>query len=225
MTQATLIQMVYTATTWVIPLLLAVILHEMAHGVAALLLGDRTAKASGRLSLNPSNHIDPIGSVVVPVGLLLFQAPFLFGWAKPVPVDYRNLRQPKRDMGLVAAAGPAANVILAIVLILLARLFDAVLPNDAVIRIWIFENIRNGVLLSLALAAFNLLPILPLDGGRILASVLPNKWALMYMETERFGFVILLTLLFVLPMIGIDVIGLFLGKVYPVLAGVVQFFV
>lgn len=218
------IEMLYTLTTWVIPLLLAVILHEMAHGIAALWLGDRTAKANGRLSLNPTNHIDPIGSVLVPIGLLIFKSPILFGWAKPVPVDYRNLKHPKRDMGLVAAAGPIANLLLAIVFVLFARFIDFTLPRDSASYIWVMDNLKNGIMLSLALAAFNLIPILPLDGGRILASVLPRELSFRYMETERYGFFILLGAVFVLPLLGFDLIGLFLNVIYPVLLGIVSVF-
>lgn len=214
--------MIYTATTWVIPLLLCVILHEVAHGWVAMKLGDYTAKATGRLTLNPKDHIDPVGSLLVPGLLLLIHAPFLFGWAKPVPVDYRNLHHPKRDMGIVAAAGPIANVLLAIAFVLVAHLFN-LLPNGPM-KLWVFQNLGNGIGLSLTLAIFNLLPILPLDGGRILSALLPLKYSIAYQKTEGYGFYILLGLLFIGPMLGINVVGWFINVLYPLFAGILKIF-
>lgn len=213
---------IYTMTTWIIPLLLCVIIHEMAHGWVALKLGDETAKVMRRLTLNPKEHIDPMGSLLVPGVLLLIHSPVLFGWAKPVPVDYRNLRHPKRDMGLVAAAGPIANVLLAIAFVLAFRIFK-LLP-DTQTQVWILQNLVNGLQLSLALAIFNLLPILPLDGGRIVSSLLPTKYSIEYQKTEEYGFYILIGLLVVGPLVGIDIIHWFVNSLYPLFLGFISIF-
>lgn len=204
---------IYNLTTWLIPLLLCVIIHEVAHGWVAMKLGDYTAKAMGRLTLNPKDHIDPIGSLLVPGILLLTHSPVLFGWAKPVPVDYRNLRRPKRDMGLVAAAGPISNILLAMVFALMIHVVDLLLQSQT--KIWAIQNLINGIQLSLVLAIFNLLPILPLDGGRILSALLPLKYSIKYQKTESYGFYILIGLLFLGPLIGIDVIHWFVNTIYP----------
>lgn len=215
--------MIYTATTWVIPLLLSVIIHEVAHGYVAMKLGDYTAKATGRLSLNPKNHIDPIGSLLVPGFLLLVHAPFLIGWARPVPVDYRNLRHPKRDMGLVAVAGPLSNLLLAITFVILSRLLYIVVPQGQIFE-WLFSNLENGVALSLILCIFNLLPILPLDGGRIVTSLLPVKYSIEYQKTEPYGMFILIGLLFIAPMMGINIIRWFINVLYPFFWGILGIF-
>ena len=214
---------IYTLTTWVIPLLLCVILHEVAHGWMAMKLGDYTAKATGRLTLNPKEHIDPIGSLLVPGVLLAMSSPVLFGWAKPVPVDYRNLRKPKRDMGIVAAAGPAMNIILAVIFVLVAHLIDFLPASQT--KVWLFQNLSNGIQLSLMLAIFNLLPILPLDGGRVVSSLLPLKYSIEYQKTESYGFYILIGLMFMGPMLGINVIGWFINTLYPLFASFVSIFI
>lgn len=213
---------IYTLTTWIIPLLLCVILHEVAHGWAAMKLGDYTAKVTGRLTLNPKDHIDPVGSLLVPGVLLAVGSSVLFGWAKPVPVDYRNLHHPKRDMGLVAAAGPVMNVILAIAFVLVAKIVYFLPDNH--LKLWIFENLQNGLMLTLTLAIFNLLPVLPLDGGRIVSSLLPLKYSIEYQKTERYGFLILMGLLFVAPMLGVDVVGWFINTLFPFFAGLIRIF-
>ena len=216
---------IYTLTTWIIPLLLCIILHEVAHGYVALKLGDKTAWLMGRLNLNPVKHFDPVGSLLVPLFLWLMKSPMLFGWAKPVPVDFSRLNNPKRDTGLVAAAGPIANLLLAIVFVLLGRVGLLFLPQFGTITDWFVSNIRNGVTFSIVLACFNLLPILPMDGGRILWSLLPRKYANMYQESEKYGLFILIGVLFLLPMIGVDVVGWFIGTLYPIFAGFVDIFV
>ena len=208
---------IYTLTTWIIPLLLCIILHEVAHGYVAYKLGDKTAWLMGRLNLNPARHFDPIGSAFVPGMLWLTGSPVLFGWAKPVPVDFRQLKNPKRDMGLVALAGPLSNVLLAILFVLFARLMLFVLPNDSFLTMWIMDNVKNGITFSLFLACFNLLPILPLDGGRILVSLLPKKLAYKYQQTESYGMYILLGLMFLPFVLGVNLIGLFLGSILPYL--------
>ena len=215
---------VYTLTTWVIPLLLCIILHEIAHGYVALRLGDKTAWLMGRLTLNPVKHIDPIGSLLVPGFLLLSGSKMLFGWAKPVPVDFNRLNHPKRDMGLVALAGPMANVLLAIVFVLLGRLILFVLPVDNHLTLWLLENIKNGIGLSLVLACFNLLPILPMDGGRVVASLLPKNLSIKYQESEKYGLFILIGVLFLLPAMGIDIVGWFVGTLYPFFARLLSIF-
>ncbi len=215
---------IYSLTTWIIPLLLCMIIHEVAHGFVALKLGDKTALYAGRLTLNPLPHIDIWGSLVIPGFLLVLGSPFLFGWAKPVPVDFRNLNHPKRDMGFVAAAGPLSNLILAIVFVLIGKLGLSLIPTESHLFHWFLLNIQHGIALSLALAIFNLLPILPLDGGRILASVLPYPYDIRYQMTEKYGFFILFGVLFVLPAIGINIVGLFINTLYPFFLGIVELF-
>ena len=216
---------IYTLTTWIIPLLLCIILHEVAHGYIALKLGDKTAWLMGRLNLNPVKHFDLVGSLIVPVFLWLLKAPILFGWAKPVPVDFSKLNNPKRDTGLVALAGPMANLLLAIVFILVGRIGLLILPKSGVFTEWFMLNIKNGVSFSLLLCCFNLLPVLPMDGGRLLWSLLPKKLANIYAESEKYGLFILIGVLFLLPMMGLDIVGWFIGTLYPIFAGFVSIFV
>lgn len=186
----------YTASTWVIPALLAITLHEAAHGFAAALLGDDTAKQEGRLSLNPLRHIDPMGTVVVPAMLLLVKAPFLFGWAKPVPVDVWRLASPRRDMALVALAGPGINLAQAYLAMLLFHLLPLFGPaGDR----WIADNLQNAIFINIMLCVFNMLPLPPLDGGRVAVGWLPLALARPLARLERYGMVILLILLLVVP--------------------------
>ncbi len=193
-----------------IPLICAITLHEVAHGWAAKLCGDRTAEAQGRLSLNPLNHVDPIGTLLLPAVLLLLGSPFLFGWAKPVPINPRALRDPRWDMVKVAAAGPAANVAMAILWVLsinVAR--SGVLPPGA--SLWLVEMARMGVMANIWLAAFNLLPILPLDGGRVVANSLPAGQLRTGMERlEPYGFAIVLGLSYIgvlqLPIMALSLV-------------------
>lgn len=189
----------YVASTWVIPVLLAVTLHEAAHGWVADKLGDPTARLAGRISANPIRHIDPFGTVALPALLLLLRAPFLFGWAKPVPVNFGRLRNPKRDMVLVAAAGPGSNLLMACVATVL--IYGAyLLPPDA--GNWVGHNLLNAIRINLVLMIFNLIPLPPLDGGRIAVGLLPTPLAVRYARLEKFGLLILIGLLFLLPLIG-----------------------
>mgnify|MGYP000044196272 FL=1 len=180
---------------WAIPVLFAITVHEVAHGWVALKLGDRTAQMLGRLTLNPFKHIDPIGTVLVP-GLLLLLGGFVFGWAKPVPVSYQNLHQPKRDMALVAAAGPAANFIMAVIWAIVAKLGLMLIHADISLgQPMMFMGVA-GVLINTMLMMLNLLPIPPLDGSRVLSSWLPGPVAYKFSRIEPYGFFILLGLLY-----------------------------
>lgn len=186
-------------STWVIPALLAITLHEAAHGFVADRLGDPTARQAGRLSLNPFRHIDPWGTVLLPGLLLLMRSPFLFGYARPVPVNVMQLRHPRRDMALVALAGPLTNLAMAIVAALLLSP-SQMLPGDT--QRWVVANLFNAINLNVILAVFNLLPIPPLDGGRVLVALLPPSLARPVARIEPLGIVLVLLFLFLIPMLG-----------------------
>lgn len=187
------ITVVQKIAVWALPVLFAITLHEVAHGWVARMLGDRTAEMLGRLTPNPLKHIDPIGTVVVPIVLLVLGG-FLFGWAKPVPVNMRNLRNPRRDMAIVAIAGPAANAIMALGWGLLLKL---ALMQQAQEGIWIGIQAMAGagIAINLIVGVLNLLPVLPLDGGRVLNGLLPRSLSLQYEKIERYGLVIVVVLL------------------------------
>ena len=181
----------------VIPIFLfAMVIHEVAHGWVAYKLGDPTAKFSGRLTLNPISHIDPVGTIILPVSLMITSlithtTPILFGWAKPVPVNFMGLRNPKRDIMFVGAAGPLANLIFAFILAALFRLFPILF-----VPVLLKDVLVTSIMINLILAAFNLIPIPPLDGSRILFGLLPQDLAITYMGIERYGFIILLVLVY-----------------------------
>jgi Zn-dependent protease len=195
----------YTASTWILPALLAITLHEAAHGFVAWWMGDPTAKDAGRLSLNPLRHIDPMGTVVLPAMLLLVKAPFLFGWAKPVPVDFHNLPSPRRDMAIVAAAGPGINLLQAYIALLLFHLLPMF---GQTVDQWMAQNLENAIQINLILCVFNMLPLPPLDGGRVAVGLLPLALARPLARLERYGMVLLLILLLAVPLaasqFGID---------------------
>ncbi|MEP6678729.1 MAG: site-2 protease family protein [Betaproteobacteria bacterium] len=186
-----------TIVLWVVPVVFAITLHEAAHGYVAKLFGDRTAEMLGRITLNPLKHIDPVGTLLVP-GVLLALAwinkspPFVFGWAKPVPVNFGNLRNPKRDMIWVAAAGPGSNFLQAL---LWALLLVAVAPGSVWTSEGLFEMADIGFKVNLVLMALNLLPLPPLDGGRVLAGLLPHGAASALARVEPYGLFIILALL------------------------------
>jgi Zn-dependent protease len=189
----------YQISIWLLPVLIAITFHEAAHGYVAWRLGDDTAKRLGRVTFQPLKHVDLYGTIIVPGLLLLLRAPFLFGWAKPVPVDFMNLRNPRRDMILVAAAGPGINLSLALVSAALIHLIPYVPPFTA---LWLKENLYNSIVINLVLAVFNMMPIPPLDGGRVAVGLLPRPLARGLARLERIGLLIVIFLVFVIPWVG-----------------------
>jgi Zn-dependent protease len=203
----------YDVSVWVLPLLIAITFHEAAHGLVAHRLGDNTAWQLGRVSFNPLKHIDPFGTVILPAVLLLSHSPFLFGYAKPVPVNFRNLNHPRLDMVWVALAGPVTNIILA----LLAGLAIHALPfMPATAAQWTADNLKNAFLINIVLAIFNMLPIPPLDGGRVAVGLLPRVLATPLSRLEPYGMLILIGLLILLPILGTQ-LGLNLDVISAIL--------
>ena len=189
----------YDVSVWVLPLVIAITFHEAAHGFVAHRLGDNTAFELGRVSFNPLRHIDPFGTLVLPAILLLSHSPFLFGYAKPVPVNFRALRNPRLDMVWVALAGPATNIALALLAALAFHLLAFAPPSAAQ---WIADNLKNAILINVVLAVFNMLPIPPLDGGRVAVGLLPDVLARPLSRLEPYGMLILIGFLILLPMLG-----------------------
>lgn len=206
----------YRIAIWLIPLVIAIVFHEVAHGYVARMLGDRTAAERGRLTLNPIRHVDPVGTLLVPMMLALANAP-IFGWAKPVPVVSSRLNHPRRDMALVALAGPGINLVMATI-------------AAAGIGVWVGSagglpqagpggfvaaNVINFLLINVFLAIFNLLPVPPFDGGHVVEAILPRPLAVHYARLSRFGFPVMLFLLVILPMIAprADVVAQVVGPI------------
>ena len=189
----------YDISVWVLPLVIAITFHEAAHGFVAHQLGDDTAYKLGRVSFNPLRHIDPFGTLVLPGMLLLSHSPFLFGYAKPVPVNFRALREPRLGMVLVALAGPATNILLALAAAASFHILGFVPANAAQ---WLADNLKNAVVINVVLAVFNMMPIPPLDGGRVAVGLLPRALAIPLARLEPFGMLILIGFLILLPLAG-----------------------
>jgi Zn-dependent protease len=204
---------IYAVSVWVLPIVIAITFHEAAHGFVAHRLGDNTAWQLGRVSFNPLKHIDPFGTLLLPAILLLSHSPFLFGYAKPVPVNFRALRHPRLDMVWVALAGPATNIALALVAAAALHLLGFA-PESA--AQWIFDNLKNALLINVVLAVFNMLPIPPLDGGRVAVGLLPNALAIPLSRLEPYGMLILIGFLILLPMAGTQ-LGLNLDVISTIL--------
>ena len=208
------LSLVQKIAVWVVPVVLGITVHEVAHGWIARKLGDNTAFMLGRLTLNPFKHIDPVGTILIPGMLLLLQAGFLFGYAKPVPINWKNLRHPKRDMALVAAAGPGANLFMALAWALLIRLGLSLGESGIAL---LYMGVA-GITINIILMVLNLLPLPPLDGGRVMTGLLPGPWAYKFSRIEPYGFFILIGLLVtgVLGMVLWPVISVGMSMMVPV---------
>ena len=191
------LNLIQSISIWTLPVLLAIIVHEVSHGYVASLLGDRTALLLGRLTLNPLKHIDPIGTIVIPL-LCILSGSFIFGWAKPVPINTRNLKNFKKDTALVAIAGPLSNFLMAIIWAIFIKTIILFLPTklSPLIKLFLIHMGYAGISINLLLLVLNLIPIPPLDGSRVVASLLPPNAAKIYEHIEKYGFIILIILMY-----------------------------
>jgi Zn-dependent protease len=197
-----------TLWIWIVrlpPLIFAITVHEVCHGLAAKRLGDPTAAEAGRLTLNPIKHIDPIGTIIVPIVLALF-SPFIFGWAKPVPVNFRRLNHPRRDMIWVAAAGPGSNIAMASLWTGFIWALLEILPSMGLVGEWLYQMARFGIVVNVFLAVFNMVPIPPLDGGRVLAGFVPAPVAKVLDRIEPFGILIVIGIFLLDSYTSLDVV-------------------
>jgi len=207
----------YQIAIWLIPLVIAIVFHEVAHGYVARTLGDHTAERLGRLTLNPVRHVDPVGTVVVPMVLALAHAP-IFGWAKPVPVVAAQMHNPRRDMALVALAGPASNLVLATITALVIGIVSSWsgggLPAQGVAGFFSY-NLINFLMINVFLAIFNMLPLPPFDGGHVVEALLPRGLAVEYAKLHRFAFPVMLFLLVILPTLapGANIVARVVGPI------------
>ena len=192
-------QFINVISTWIVPVLISVTMHEAAHGYAANLLGDDTAKKLGRVTLNPFKHIDRFGTVILPLLLILIKSPFIFGWAKPVPVMFHRLKNPLRDMVIVAIAGPLTNIALAIISASILSMMQNLSLLD---NLWLVRTLINFIFINIILAVFNMIPIPPLDGGRVAVGLLPKYFSYQLAKLERYGLFIIIGALFILPLLG-----------------------
>lgn len=202
------LNLISTLFVFVIPVIFAVTVHEVAHGWVASQFGDQTAKSMGRLTLNPIKHIDPVGTIVIPA-IMYFTSGFIFGWAKPVPVNWRNLGHPRRDMAIVAIAGPAANLLMLLFWAMSAKVIMLLGDDSNYLTQLLFIMCSIGIMINIVLMILNLFPVLPLDGGRIMTAMLPRNLAISFSRMEPYGLIILVVLLLsgilwkiLLPLIG-----------------------
>ena len=214
------IPLIQKIVLFAIPIIFAITVHEVAHGWVASKLGDQTARMMGRLTLNPLKHMDPVGTVILPLVMIIL-TPYAFGWAKPVPVDWRNLRHPKRDMALVAIAGPGANLLMLIMWVFFLVVIESVNFLPAYTALLLNNMAGVGIIINIILIVLNLLPLPPLDGSRIVAAFLSPAMALKYHKLERWGILILVVLMFtgVLGKILEPMIGFLLSLVALLVSG------
>ena len=210
----------YNVSVWVLPVLIAITFHEAAHGYVAWRLGDDTAKRLNRVTFNPLRHVDLNGTIIAPALLFLVGAPFLFGWAKPVPVNFLNLKSPRRDMVWVAAAGPGINLVLAF---LSAALLHIARYTPGMAGLWLDDMLQRSILINVVLAVFNMLPIPPLDGGRVAVGLLPRPLALPLAQLERVGLLIVLLLLVCEFMLDIRILSWFISTPRDYILRIIMF--